>query len=121
MLPSPRSGESGPRENRAGAGGAVSRARLRHKHEPPSLWELSFRCVVHNIHHVSDLSSYPEDVVLGLFKGILAAGKLSEPVLQKFLATGHIEVHLLVEKLNIRPLPPLINERCKPYDRSGLR
>ncbi|CAK9212128.1 unnamed protein product [Sphagnum jensenii] len=84
-------------------------------HRPPSLLHLSINTAVSNIQRLSNLSCIPDYIVEDLFLRTLAAGKLTEPVLQMFLATGNEEVLHTVQLLRIKPvLKPVLPTRCSP-------
>ncbi|KAJ7567043.1 hypothetical protein O6H91_01G004100 [Diphasiastrum complanatum] len=91
----------------------MSQARHHLPPAPPPLLHLTIDAAVQHIQHVHSLASIPDILVQQLFLKTLAAGKLTEPVLQVFLATGHKEVFEIVKALKIRPiLKPVLPTRC---------
>ncbi|GMH07652.1 hypothetical protein Nepgr_009492 [Nepenthes gracilis] len=80
---------------------------------PPSLLSLSIDSALLHLSHFSDLSPLPDHILLDLFLRTLKAGKLTEKVLQLFIATGKDEILLLIQDLNIkRILSPVLPTRC---------
>ncbi|XP_057963413.1 uncharacterized protein LOC131154576 isoform X1 [Malania oleifera] len=69
---------------------------------PPSLLSLAIDSALLNISNISDLSSLPEHILLELFLRTLRAGKLTEKILNLFIATGKDEVLSLIEAMNIQ-------------------
>ncbi|CAK9262202.1 unnamed protein product [Sphagnum jensenii] len=97
----------------AGEQGLMSNGSAAAAHKPPSLLHLSISTAVSNIQRLSNLSCIPDNIVKDLFVGTLDAGKLTEPVLHMFLATGNEEVLHIVQGLGIRPiLKPVLPTRC---------
>jgi len=97
----------------AGEQGLMSNGSAAAAHKPPSLLHLSISTAVSNIQRLSNLSCIPDNIVKDLFVGTLYAGKLTEPVLHMFLATGNEEVLHIVQGLGIRPiLKPVLPTRC---------
>ncbi|KAH7285469.1 hypothetical protein KP509_33G029600 [Ceratopteris richardii] len=84
------------------------------RRDPPSLLSLAISAAVHNVQHIHNLSSIPEQIVAELFRQkTLAAGKLTEPILKVFMATGNPEVLLTVQSLDIQPIRyPVLPTRC---------
>ncbi|CAM6034673.1 unnamed protein product [Sphagnum compactum] len=96
----------------AGEQGLMSNGSAAAAHKPPSLLHLSISTAVSNIQRLSNLSCIPDNIVEDLFLRTLAAGKLTEPVLHMFLATGNEEVLHIVQLLGIRPiLKPVLPTR----------
>ncbi|MCO5578063.1 hypothetical protein L7F22_031901 [Adiantum nelumboides] len=76
-----------------------------HRRDPPSLLNLAISAAVLNVQHIPNLNSIPDAIVVDLFKQkTLASGKLTEPVLKVFMATGNPEVLYIVKGLNIQPI-----------------
>ncbi|KAI8539468.1 hypothetical protein RHMOL_Rhmol09G0185500 [Rhododendron molle] len=70
---------------------------------PPSLVSLAIdAAIINNLSNFSDLSPIPEHILLDLFLRTLRAGKLTERILNLFIATGKEEVLSLIESLNIQ-------------------
>ncbi|XP_058183226.1 probable UDP-arabinopyranose mutase 5 isoform X2 [Rhododendron vialii] len=70
---------------------------------PPSLVSLAIdAALINNLSNFSDLSPIPEHILLDLFLRTLRAGKLTERILNLFIATGKEEVLSLIESLNIQ-------------------
>ncbi|KAI5077317.1 hypothetical protein GOP47_0007141 [Adiantum capillus-veneris] len=84
-----------------------------HRRDPPSLLNLAISAAVLNVHHIPNLDSIPDAIVVDLFKKTLASGKLTESVLKVFMATGNTEVLSIVKGLNIQPIYlPVLPTRC---------
>ncbi|KAL5703176.1 hypothetical protein ACHQM5_028301 [Ranunculus cassubicifolius] len=80
---------------------------------PSSLLSLAIESALLNISHISDLSSIPEPILSNLFLKTLEAGKLTEKILNLFIATGSDEVLAIIKALNIQPiLSPVLRTRC---------
>ncbi|KAF7133492.1 hypothetical protein RHSIM_Rhsim09G0131000 [Rhododendron simsii] len=81
---------------------------------PPSLVSLAIdAALINNLSNFSDLSPIPEHILLDLFLRTLRAGKLTERILNLFIATGKEEVLSLIESLNIQHvLTPVLPTRC---------
>ncbi|XP_057963414.1 uncharacterized protein LOC131154576 isoform X2 [Malania oleifera] len=80
---------------------------------PPSLLSLAIDSALLNISNISDLSSLPEHILLELFLRTLRAGKLTEKILNLFIATGKDEVLSLIEAMNIQHvILPVLPTRC---------
>mmetsp|Transcript_34879 Transcript_34879/g.110184 ORF Transcript_34879/g.110184 Transcript_34879/m.110184 type:complete len:103 (+) Transcript_34879:50-358(+) len=81
--------------------------------EPLSLLELSFSTVLENVQHVASFGHLPEEICCGLFEATLARGKLTEPILDVFVLTGHERLLERIRQLDIKPLPPIIGSTRK--------
>ncbi|GLT87892.1 hypothetical protein SLE2022_059450 [Rubroshorea leprosula] len=80
---------------------------------PPSLLSLTTDAAVLNLSGITDLSCLPDHVAVDLFRRTLRAGKLTERVLNIFIATGKDEVLSLIQELNIQHiLTPVLPTRC---------
>ncbi|KAH7840179.1 hypothetical protein Vadar_013793 [Vaccinium darrowii] len=81
---------------------------------PPSLVSLAIdAALINNLSNISDLSPIPEHILLDLFQRTLRAGKLTERILNLFIATGKEEVLSLIQALNIQHvLTPVLPTRC---------
>jgi hypothetical protein len=77
---------------------------------PPSLQELSFSALVSNVANVTgeEVAALPDFIQLSLFDAVLAAGKLTEGILEAFAeaARGNEALASRIASLDLRPLPP---------------
>lgn len=80
-----------------------------------TLQEMAMQVLARNVKHVEGLQGVPEEIVLELFKRTIELGKLDEDVLETFLQSGHESVRMIVEKMEIRPLPPKIPFSSNPW------
>jgi hypothetical protein len=79
----------------------------------PSLLSLAIDATVINLSNFSDLSPLPDHILLDLFLKTLRAGKLTEKVLNLFIATGKDEVIAFIQAMNIqRVMRPVLPTRC---------
>ncbi|KAF5201876.1 Udp-arabinopyranose mutase [Thalictrum thalictroides] len=79
----------------------------------PTLLSLAINSALLNLSHISDLSSIPEPILSELFLRTLRAGKLTEKVLNLFIATGNDEILSLIQALNIQHIVwPILPTRC---------
>ncbi|KAL6977082.1 UDP-arabinopyranose mutase [Sarracenia purpurea var. burkii] len=69
---------------------------------PPSLVSLAIDVALINVSNISDLSPIPEHILIELFLRTLRAGKLTEKILNLFIATGKEEILSLIDALNIQ-------------------
>ncbi|XP_031118626.1 probable UDP-arabinopyranose mutase 5 isoform X2 [Ipomoea triloba] len=87
---------------------------------PPSLLSLAIDSALHNLPFFSDLSCLPDHILVELFLKTLRAGKLTEKILNLFVATGKEEVLSLIEAFNIQavltPVLPTISIRDDEID-----
>jgi len=104
------------REIEARRVGAIKRARdpdLEPMRRAPTLLSLTLDAALLRVAHLRDLSRLPDHLLVDLFRRTLSAGKLTEKVLELFLATDYEEIILLVQLLNIKqPLVPVLPTRC---------
>jgi hypothetical protein len=79
----------------------------------PSLLSLAIDATVFNLSNISDLSPLPDHILLDLFLRTLRAGKLTEKVLNLFIATGKDEVNAFIQAMNIKQIMrPVLPTRC---------
>ena len=87
--------------------------------QPPPLLELSLCCILDHVSKISFkfLDALPDHLLLELFEGVLARGKLNERLLDQFQAVARKSEVLAqrIEELNLQPLPPLPGALGRPW------